>query len=316
MAYDFAVTYSMLKMGEKEFYSYCSNIYQTKDQMMKEIVKDHPFVSLSKIVLLNIGTYHNSENFQRVVQHIYENPFPEFVNRSLSPVVIKVFCYHGITYYNCLYRVFEDYEKAKIYARLMDIKVKFDFKNNYHPKAPKELDVKKKVGYFRFSDRVWRNVWKDCYYYKCFAENGFAQFKLRLLNEMNYYRMKHNAKPVKVKKIATQLAEAYLERILTTDGRFTDKKLLQNYEASPYYFAPLFFKKWYDESKHYNYKTKVAITGTEHFTAMVWKAVKYVGIAVREVNNIVHMFVVFEPLPNDVKLFSPNVQKRKYKFLG
>uniref|UniRef100_A0A0K0G221 SCP domain-containing protein n=1 Tax=Strongyloides venezuelensis TaxID=75913 RepID=A0A0K0G221_STRVS len=112
--------------------------------------------------------------------------------------------------------------------------------------------------------------------------------------------MRHNAKPVTVKKI------------LNTGLEFTNKRGLQNYKSLPYYFAPFLFKKWYDGSKHYKYDTQTAITGTEHFTAMVWKAVKYIGIAVKEVNNIVHIYIIFEPTPNGVKLFSSNVQRRKY----
>uniref|UniRef100_A0A0K0G222 SCP domain-containing protein n=1 Tax=Strongyloides venezuelensis TaxID=75913 RepID=A0A0K0G222_STRVS len=316
MAYDLAVTYAMLKMGKKEFYSYCSNTYQTKYQMLEEIIEDHPFVSRSKIILLNIGTYRTPENFQRTVKYIYENPFPVIVDKKLSPVVIQEFCYLGITYYYCFHKVFKDYKKATIYARFMGIKVRFDFKNKYHPKVPKELDVQKKVGYIGFSDRVWRRIWKNCYYYKCFAAHDFLQFKLKLLYEMNYYRMKHNAKPVKIKKLATQLAEAYLKSILNEELKFTDNRVLQYYESLPYYFAPLLFKKWYDESKYYRYGTKEAIPGTEHFTAMVWKAVKNIGIAVREVNEMFHMLVVFEPLPNGVNLFSSNVKKRKYKIFG
>uniref|UniRef100_A0A0N5BQH5 SCP domain-containing protein n=1 Tax=Strongyloides papillosus TaxID=174720 RepID=A0A0N5BQH5_STREA len=316
MAYDLAVTYSMVRVGRREFYSYCDHMYSTKNKMLEEILKDHPSVKSSKIVLLNTGTYISHENFQRAAEYIYENPFPVFANRQLGLVIIQAFCFQGITIYYCANKMFYDYKKAKMYARLMDLKVRFDFKKKPNPKVPKEIDVLKKVGWFSFSDIIWRRVWKNCYYYKCFAANGFKQFKLRVLNEINYYRMLHNSKPVSIHRVSSKHAEAYLESILKTDGKHLDRRLLQNFKSSPYYFAPLIVKNWYDENKRYNYKTKVAIAGTEHFTAMVWKAVKHIGIAIREINERIYMVVVFEPIPNGVKLFSSNVQKRKYTPFG
>uniref|UniRef100_A0A0N5BQH6 SCP domain-containing protein n=1 Tax=Strongyloides papillosus TaxID=174720 RepID=A0A0N5BQH6_STREA len=207
--------------------------------------------------------------------------------------------------------MFDDYKGAEIYAHLMDLKVRFIFKNNLNPKVPKEMDVVRKVGWFSFSEIIWHRVWKNCYYYKCFAANGFKQFKLRILNEINFYRMLHNSKPVRVHQASTKRAETYLEIILKTEGKHLDRRLLQNFKSSPYYFAPLIVKNWYDENKLYNFKTKVAIAGTEHFTAMVWKAVKHIGIAIKEINDRIYMVVVYEPIPNGVKLFFSNVQKRR-----
>uniref|UniRef100_A0A0K0G226 SCP domain-containing protein n=1 Tax=Strongyloides venezuelensis TaxID=75913 RepID=A0A0K0G226_STRVS len=312
MTFDLAVTYTMMKVGRREMYLYCERMYSTKKQMFEGILKNHPTIKMTKIVLLNLGTHLTHENFQKAAEYIYENPFPAYASRQLASVVIQEFCYHGRVQYYCLERTFQDYKRAKLYALLMEFKLRFTFKKMKSPRLPKEVNILRKVGWFSFSDIIWRKVWKNCYFYSCYAANGFKQFKLRILNEINNYRSLHNSKPVKFHRASTKLAELYLENILNTDAKHLNRRLLQNYESSPYYFAPLLVKKWYDENKYYKYGNKVAITGTEHFTSIVWRAVTHVGIAVREVNQILHMLVVFEPLPNGVKLFSSNVKRRKY----
>uniref|UniRef100_A0A0K0G224 SCP domain-containing protein n=1 Tax=Strongyloides venezuelensis TaxID=75913 RepID=A0A0K0G224_STRVS len=312
MAYDLAITYTMMKVGKRDMYLYCERMYSTKKQMFEGILKNHPRVKLTNIVLLNLGTHLTHKNFQKVAEYIYENPLPAYAGRQFSSVVIQEFCYHGRVQYYCLERTFKDYKKAKRYAFLMDLKLRFTYKKMKSPKLPKEIDVLRKVGWLSFSDIIWRKVWKNCYYYKCFAANDFLQFKERILNEINYYRSLHNSKPVKIHRASTKLAELYLEKILNTDAKHLNRRLLQNYESSPYYFAPLLIKKWYDENKYYKYGKNLAITGTEHFTSIIWRAVTHVGIAVKEVNEMFHMIIVFEPLPNGAKLFSTNVKKRKY----
>uniref|UniRef100_A0A0K0G220 SCP domain-containing protein n=1 Tax=Strongyloides venezuelensis TaxID=75913 RepID=A0A0K0G220_STRVS len=314
MAYNLVVPYAMIEKTNKQYYSYCGKIYPTKMLMWEKIRKKHSTINSSNILLLNIGTYLKHGPFQKAPQHIYENPLLNFAIKRPSSIVIQEFYIRRKAYYNCLERTFQDYDKAKGYAQLMTLRVKYTFKQRLHPEVPKELNILKKIRYFCFSSRIWLSVWKNCYYYRCFAAHNFKQFKLRLLNELNLYRMRHNANPVIVKNLATKLAEAYLQRILNTGLKFTSQSDLQYYESSPYYFAPLFFKKWYDEGKHYRYGSQIEIRGTEHFTAMIWKAVKYVGIAVKEVNNIVHMYIVFQPKPNGIKLFLSNVEKRKYSF--
>uniref|UniRef100_A0A0K0G223 SCP domain-containing protein n=1 Tax=Strongyloides venezuelensis TaxID=75913 RepID=A0A0K0G223_STRVS len=316
MAYDLAVTYTMMRVGRRDMYLYCERMYSTKKQMFAGILKFHPRVKSTNIVLLNLGTFLTHENFQSVAEYIYENPHPSYASRRLSSVVIQEFCYHGRFQYYCLERTFNDYKKAKRYALLMEFKLRFTFKKNNSPKLPKEMNILRKVGWFSLSDIIWHKVWKNCYYYKCFAANDFLQFKIRILNEINLYRKMHNSKPVLVHRFSTKIAERYLEKILKTNRQYLATSLLQNYETLPYYFAPLLVKKWYDESKYYKYGKNVAITGTEHFTSIVWKTVTHIGIAVKEVNEMLHMIIVFEPLPNGAKLFSTNVKKRKFTPFG
>uniref|UniRef100_A0A0K0G219 SCP domain-containing protein n=1 Tax=Strongyloides venezuelensis TaxID=75913 RepID=A0A0K0G219_STRVS len=314
MAYDLAVPYAILKDGRKESYLYCDNEYRTKWQMWEEILKKHLTINSSNIILFNIGTHIKRGPFQKAPQDIYENPLQNFAIKRQTPIIIKEYCNRLGFYYSCLERMFIDYNMALGYARLMTLKVKYTYKLKVHPKVPRELNILKKVECNSFSNRIWHIVWKNCFYYRCFAAHDFMEFKLRLLTELNYYRLRHNANPVKFRKLTTMVAEGYLQRILNTGLKFTDQKVLQYYESSPYYFAPLFLKKWYDERKYYKYGTNLAITGTEHFTAMVWKSVKHVGIAVKEVNNIIHMYIVFQPTPNGLNLFSSNIERKKFSF--
>uniref|UniRef100_A0A0K0G227 SCP domain-containing protein n=1 Tax=Strongyloides venezuelensis TaxID=75913 RepID=A0A0K0G227_STRVS len=309
MSYNLAVTYKIIKVGKTHRYLYRGKIYRTKNQMLIRIISDHPKVSTSKLLLLNIGT-HNKNTFEGATEYEYEKPFPMFGHLKVGTIIVQEYYQKNRVFYYCVHRLFDNYELAVAYARLINFRLKFCCVRKEYSEIPHELNVAKKVGYYGFSNKVWRSVWKGCYYHSCFAEDNYRQLMLRFLNEINEYRLNHGAGVVITKSILTKIAGIKLTKILTTPEKYLDRSLLHNYVETPYYFAPLIIKKWYDENKHYKYGTKVSITGTEHFTAIVWKSVKYVGFAVREIRDMVHFLVVFGPEPNGPKLFSSNVQKR------
>uniref|UniRef100_A0A0N5BQH4 SCP domain-containing protein n=1 Tax=Strongyloides papillosus TaxID=174720 RepID=A0A0N5BQH4_STREA len=182
------------------------------------------------------------------------------------------------------------YRSAVAYAHLINFRLKFCCGQNEYHEIPHELNILKKVGRCGFSNRIWRNF----------------------LNEINEYRLRHRAGIVKIKSEYTKLAEKYLNTILKTPKKYLNLRLLRNYVGIPFYFAPLIIKNWYDERKKYKYGTKVAIAGTEHFTAIVWRNVKHVGFAVQEKDDTIHFLAVFGPEPNGPKLFSSNVKGRSY----
>uniref|UniRef100_A0A0N5BQH2 SCP domain-containing protein n=1 Tax=Strongyloides papillosus TaxID=174720 RepID=A0A0N5BQH2_STREA len=133
---------------------------------------------------------------------------------------------------------------------------------------------------------------------------------------MNRYRYEHGAKVIKISSYSTKLAEKYLRTILSEKPKFLDRSLLRISVSLPFYLAPLAIKRWYGEHKKYNYETKVAITGTEHFSSMDWKSVKYMGLAVEERDDIIHLVFVFYPQPNMPKFFQTNVLKRRIVNIG
>uniref|UniRef100_A0A0N5BQH3 SCP domain-containing protein n=1 Tax=Strongyloides papillosus TaxID=174720 RepID=A0A0N5BQH3_STREA len=283
----------MVTDGKKYQFSYRDNIFLTKKDMLEQILKDHPSVDTAKILLLHIGTHHK-DKYEESSKYDYEKPFPVFGHLKLGTIVVQEYYHEKQIFYYCINRLFRNYKLAVAYAYLMNLKLKFNPKKHSHVEIPDEINVAKKVGYYGYSNKIWRSF----------------------LIEMNEYRLRHGASLVKIQSQCTELAEKYLNTILDTPKKRLNLRLLRNYVVTPYYFAPLIVKKWYDESKKYKYSTKVAIAGTEHFTAMVWRSVKYVGFAVKEKDDMIHFVAVFHPLPNGPKLFSTNVKRKNSFFSG
>uniref|UniRef100_A0A0N5BQH1 SCP domain-containing protein n=1 Tax=Strongyloides papillosus TaxID=174720 RepID=A0A0N5BQH1_STREA len=316
IAYDLAITYTVLLMGHREFYSYRGSFYTTKNAMMKDIILDHSDIKTDKLLLLNVGKYNRNNEPLDPSQYIYENPFPVFAKKKISAVIVHEYYRNGVITYVCLNKEFGNFKNAKSYALRMTVKFFFHPNKKHKINLPDYMNLPKMVKRFGFSNRIWHDIWDKCYYYKCFSVNDFMQLKLRFLDEINKYRYFHGVPRVTICKYSTILAEKYLRIILNTEPKFLDRSLLRYYVGLPFYLAPLAMKRWYDENKKYNYETRSAITGTEHFTSMIWKTVKKVGFAVEERDEILHLVTVFYPQPNIPLLFKTNVLKRQIAYIG
>ena len=69
-------------------------------------------------------------------------------------------------------------------------------------------------------------------------------------------------------------------------------------------------KAWYDEERDYDYVTgeaKVAFAPILHFTQIVWKASKELGMATAVVNNRLVAVARYEPVGNNYGQFQENV---------
>jgi uncharacterized protein YkwD len=78
-------------------------------------------------------------------------------------------------------------------------------------------------------------------------------------------------------------------------------------------------QSWYGENANYNYTTGTSIVSGQvigHFTAMIWKNAKYIGIGVSEayVNGYYVAVVVTEysPVTNVLRQYIQNVPKPLY----
>lgn len=68
---------------------------------------------------------------------------------------------------------------------------------------------------------------------------------------------------------------------------------------------------WYSEIKDYNFKKLEGQKGTGHFTQLIWKSSKYVGIALESGKNGFYVVANYFPPGNVVGRFPDNIQKRK-----
>uniref|UniRef100_A0A0K0G229 SCP domain-containing protein n=1 Tax=Strongyloides venezuelensis TaxID=75913 RepID=A0A0K0G229_STRVS len=313
MPYDLAVTYKMVKLKKTQYFLYRDDKYPTKNDMLLQIINDHPQVSTTKILLLYIGTQHN-DNFEEAKIHKYERPFSVSGFLKTGRIIVYEYYHQGKVCCYCLNKIFKNCKSAVRYAHLLNWKLKFFGGNKEHCEIPDDLNVAKKVGYYGFSNKVWRSVWKGCYYHSCFAENNFKQLKLRFLTEINEYRRRYGAHEVVIQSYCTKLAENYLSAILTTPKDKLSRTILQYYVEIPYYFAPLIMKKWYDEKKVLKYGGLVQNAELYHFTSIVGYKVKYVGFAVIEINDIIYFVAVFDPSPSS--LIIPSKIKKKKNLLS
>uniref|UniRef100_A0A0K0G231 SCP domain-containing protein n=1 Tax=Strongyloides venezuelensis TaxID=75913 RepID=A0A0K0G231_STRVS len=148
----------------------------------------------------------------------------------------------------------------------MNIKYFFTFQSQKQIKLPDNMNVLKHVGRYGFTNNIWREVWRNCYFF------NVSQRKLCeiLLSEINRYRHKHKVPPVNFNSRLDNVATTNLHSLINRN-RQINNQLLRNFLKVPYYMTPLIFKKWYEKGKSYKYNTKSSIKGTEHFSSMVGK---------------------------------------------
>ncbi|CAL1611214.1 unnamed protein product [Knipowitschia caucasica] len=116
------------------------------------------------------------------------------------------------------------------------------------------------------------------------GKSASKQFAEELLQSHNDYRRKHQAPPLKlsnkISKEATRYAESLAStRILkhsveSTRGSCGENLAWASYDQS----GKDVTDRWYDEVKNYNFKRPGFSSGTGHFTAMVWKSSKKLGV--------------------------------------
>lgn len=66
-------------------------------------------------------------------------------------------------------------------------------------------------------------------------------------------------------------------------------------------------KSWYDENKKYNYRIGAFTSSTGHFTQVVWKDSKYLGLGISRKEKAVYVVAEYDPRGNVKKKFLQNV---------
>uniref|UniRef100_A0A0K0G234 SCP domain-containing protein n=1 Tax=Strongyloides venezuelensis TaxID=75913 RepID=A0A0K0G234_STRVS len=315
--YDFAIGYMVVKVKDGIRYSYRDHLYRTKEDVAQEVMKNHPTVKQKKLFLVKVAEISHSTRLIDPNNYKYENVI-EIYNRNPCRVILYEFCVHGRIYYKCFNKKFHSFNEAELYAKKKDSLISYFCCYKHINNNNKSKDLLKKVGKGDYSAKVWHSIWKTCYKYSCFSRNNFENLKIRYVFEINIHRIEHKGSPIRQNTDLTFKAEKYLEEILeeTLDLESFNlpKRYLQIYTRIPTYMAPLLIKQWYDESKYYTFSTDVLIKKAIHFSSIVWREVRYVGFAIRETCNNLHIVYLFHPTPNIRRGFSDNVLKRKTSF--
>uniref|UniRef100_A0A8C9TYA0 Golgi-associated plant pathogenesis-related protein 1 n=1 Tax=Scleropages formosus TaxID=113540 RepID=A0A8C9TYA0_SCLFO len=119
-----------------------------------------------------------------------------------------------------------------------------------------------------------------------FTPDQFAEEVLRSHNE---YRRRHQAPPLKLSSKLSREATRYAESLASTRilkhsasrGSCGENLAWASYDQSGKDVAD----RWYNEVKNYNYNRPGFSSGTGHFTAMVWRSTKKLGVGKAEATD-------------------------------
>ncbi|KAM6088827.1 Golgi-associated plant pathogenesis-related protein 1 isoform 3-T3 [Chlamydotis macqueenii] len=115
-------------------------------------------------------------------------------------------------------------------------------------------------------------------------ERASKQFAEEVLKAHNDYRKKHGVPPLKLCKKLNRGAQQYAEELATTrvlkhssesaNGKCGENLAWASYDQPGKDVAD----RWYSEIKNYSFQNPGFSSGTGHFTAMVWKNTKKMGV--------------------------------------
>ncbi|XP_014386943.1 PREDICTED: Golgi-associated plant pathogenesis-related protein 1 [Myotis brandtii] len=115
-------------------------------------------------------------------------------------------------------------------------------------------------------------------------QSASKQFNNEVLRAHNEYRQQHGVPPLKLCKKLNQEAQQYSEALASTRilkhspessrGQCGENLAWASYDQPGQEVAD----RWYSEIKNYNFQQPGFTSGTGHFTAMVWKNTKKMGV--------------------------------------
>jgi len=143
----------------------------------------------------------------------------------------------------------------------------------------------------------------------------FANLKYKILEKHNEYREKHNSPKLKINEDLCSMAQAHAEDLV--NNKNIDKT--SNYKGEilgqNIYLSGIkqkqpenVIKDWYDEKKNYDYNYNYYQKNASHFTQMVWKKTKEIGIGSVDKDKFC-LVIFYYPSGNILKKFSENVKK-------
>ncbi|XP_028558448.1 Golgi-associated plant pathogenesis-related protein 1 [Podarcis muralis] len=116
------------------------------------------------------------------------------------------------------------------------------------------------------------------------GKSASKQFAEEVLKAHNDYRKKHGVPSLKLCKKLNREAQQYSEALASTrilkhspessSGKCGENLAWASYDQSGSEVAD----RWYNEIKSYNFQSPGFSSGTGHFTAMVWKNTKKMGV--------------------------------------
>uniref|UniRef100_A0A0K0G212 SCP domain-containing protein n=1 Tax=Strongyloides venezuelensis TaxID=75913 RepID=A0A0K0G212_STRVS len=188
------------------------------------------------------------------------------------------------------------------------------FKRKQNSRNRKEFRIEKYLKRHLFINNIWYYVWDNCKRIDCYSQKNYSPLYERFIKETNLYRRIHGSRPlqmdVQLTNLAVSKAKMSAKRRKLIFSPITD--VGENSIVCNKYFAPLTVYMWYMESSKHNYKTFGALQKSFHFSNLVWKDAKKIGIGIAEKDGFLYIFFEFSPETNRRFRFRENVLKPRY----
>ena len=140
-------------------------------------------------------------------------------------------------------------------------------------------------------------------------------FRFKIVGLHNTLRKKHDAPELIEDPKLNDIADEYAINLLKNQGQieeiYKERFFGENAIITGNNNATQIFKKWEDERERYDFKKSKFTKDTSHFTQIVWKETKQIGIGFcfdKENNNYSLVFL-YDPPGNTLGNFSKNVTK-------
>ncbi|CEF66588.1 CAP domain-containing protein [Strongyloides ratti] len=256
-------------------YEYRGKIFKNLKYLIRKASIDFPEVPYKNILLRKEIITHEFTANNILTNSIYfkahRNGKTKHIIFPKNEIVIDFVPYHGRKYFICNRSYFGTYKEAKIYCEMLQ---EFDpFK--YHQRL---------LGSDLFASRVWKSVWKDCYY-KCFSQSHFMELRKRIFNELCMLRNINNVFPITYNKTLEFIAQHNALRNVNKNKLFVEGTESSGIHVVAAFSSPLLaslqVNKWYNlylEEKNDN--NRESKKESKQFHLLISPSISEVGIGV------------------------------------
>uniref|UniRef100_A0A0K0FIZ0 SCP domain-containing protein n=1 Tax=Strongyloides venezuelensis TaxID=75913 RepID=A0A0K0FIZ0_STRVS len=305
---ELAVTYMAMYISKhRKIYLYRDKEYKTIKELEDQMLKNHQYVDHKYLLMTKIPSIDNYNTYHKEEQ-MYRNIFTRKFLTSTPPHVIEEYYIRKKLEYRCNGRTFTSYQKALDYV--LNEKKKIPIKSTRKPYSTvlPPLEVVDWAKERIYCKKVWLLIWKYCDYY-CYSRNNFALMRKKFLLEINYYREKYGAGNLVECPQLSSYADKYLKEVVPLSSS-VDITKFENVGRASLARAPLIVNHWFGERKKYNFNTLFGGMETRHFTAMVWKSLKKIGIGVLQAGDKIYVKIIYDKNVNLPNQFIKNVLRK------
>ena len=139
-----------------------------------------------------------------------------------------------------------------------------------------------------------------------------------LINSHNIKRIAHGSRRLRCSKKLEDTAQEWATRLLTSstyDLSLSDEfgesiawKFKSNIDVNGLPSGSSITNDWYDEKRHFDFDGNHYCKGAGHFSQLLWKATKFIGVGIDwNANGKIVIVVRYKPAGNRAGLFNDNV---------